>query len=73
MTASYLTVRQDQVMQLVADGCTNEEIAAELTVSTATVERHIEDIRHALGARNRAHAVWLSVRAGLLNPFEVAA
>jgi DNA-binding CsgD family transcriptional regulator len=64
----YLTLRQDQILRLVAEGNTTQEIAARLGISAATVERHVEDVRAALGARNRSHAVWLAVTVGFLRP-----
>jgi DNA-binding NarL/FixJ family response regulator len=72
-TTKFLTVRQDQVARLVAVGHTNDEIAAELHIGPATVKRHVEDIRCALDARNRAHLVLRAIQVGLLDPFEVAA
>lgn len=63
-----LTSRQDEVLLLVAEGFTNQQIADRLFVSTATVERHVENIRFSLDARNRPHAVWLAIQAGLLDP-----
>lgn len=71
-TTKFLTVRQEEVARLVAVGRTNDEIAAELRVGSATVKRHVEDIRWALDARNRAHLVLRAIQVGLLDPAEVA-
>jgi DNA-binding NarL/FixJ family response regulator len=71
-TTKFLTVRQDEVVRLVASGRTNDEIAAELRIGSATVKRHVEDIRCALDARNRAHLVLRAIQVGLLDPFGVA-
>ena len=52
-----LTRREREVLELLADGLTDREIAAALTLSRRTVETHVSSILHKLGARNRAEAV----------------
>lgn len=54
------------VLTLVADGATNDEIGSRLHVSAETVSWYLRRIYVALGARNRAHAVALAYRQGLL-------
>jgi len=61
------TKRQLETLQLLADGLSTEEVAARLFVSVETVKTHIADIRAKLGAVNRAHAVALGLRAGLVS------
>jgi len=51
-----LTVREVEVLRLVAAGLSNRGIAAELVLSTRTVERHITNIYGKIGARGRADA-----------------
>jgi DNA-binding NarL/FixJ family response regulator len=51
-----LTGREAEVLRLLADGLTDREIAASLTVSPRTVETHVSSVLHKLGARNRAEA-----------------
>jgi DNA-binding NarL/FixJ family response regulator len=51
-----LTARECHVLQLVAKGHRNSEIAAELFLSEATVQRHVANIYAKLGVRNRAEA-----------------
>ncbi|PKB65989.1 MAG: hypothetical protein BZY81_08385 [SAR202 cluster bacterium Io17-Chloro-G4] len=51
-----LTVREVEVLRLVASGMSNRGIAAELVLSTRTVERHITNIYGKIGARGRADA-----------------
>jgi pimeloyl-ACP methyl ester carboxylesterase/DNA-binding CsgD family transcriptional regulator len=59
--AAALTARQDQVARLVAEGRTNREIAAELTITERSAESHVERIRDRLGFRSRAQlAAWYS-------------
>lgn len=51
-----LTAREDEILRLLADGLTDREIATALTISPRTVETHVSNILHKLGARNRAEA-----------------
>jgi DNA-binding NarL/FixJ family response regulator len=55
-----------RVLALIASGATNEEIAKETHWSESTVKRKIEEIAATLGARNRAQAVAIAVREGLI-------
>lgn len=52
-----LTSRELEVLQMIADGQTSTSIAAALFLSPHTVKRHIANIRHKLGVRNRTAAV----------------
>ncbi|MEV4315317.1 LuxR C-terminal-related transcriptional regulator [Actinocrispum sp. NPDC049592] len=52
----HLSDRQIQIVQLVARGKTNAEIARELFISVATVRKHMEHIFDQLGVRDRASA-----------------
>ena len=59
-----LTGRETEIAGLVARGRTNAAIAAELTLSVRTVERHLENVRTKLGVRSRAEvATWVAARA----------
>ncbi len=62
-----LTGREHEVLQLVAAGLTNAEIAAELRLSPNTVKEHASSMFRKLGARNRADAVVRAQRLGVLN------
>jgi DNA-binding NarL/FixJ family response regulator len=55
-TLGMLTAREAQVLQFLANGRTDHEIAEALTISPRTVETHVSAILHKLGARNRAEA-----------------
>lgn len=67
-TSKALTLRQDEVLRLVAEGHTDQEIADRFGVSRTTIVQHLVDIRCALDARSRAHAVWRAVCEGYLQP-----
>ncbi|MHB1134140.1 MAG: ATP-binding protein [Chloroflexota bacterium] len=60
-----LTARELEVLRLVAGGRTNREIADELVLSVATVERHIANIYAKIDARGRADATAYAYRQGL--------
>lgn len=51
-----LTARESEVLRMIADGLTDREAAAALQISTRTVETHVSNVLHKLGARNRAEA-----------------
>lgn len=54
-----LTQRERQVIELIAVGLTDREIAVQLAISSRTVSTHVTGILTALNANNRAHAVYL--------------
>jgi two-component system response regulator DesR len=61
-----LTVREREVLERVAVGLTNAEIAADLSLSPNTVKEHASSMFRKLGARNRADAVQRAQRLGVL-------
>ena len=61
-----LSRRELQVLARLATGCTNEAIAADLTLSTRTIERHVQNIYNKLGVHNRVEAANWASRHGLL-------
>jgi DNA-binding NarL/FixJ family response regulator len=63
-----LTPREQEVLQLVAQGATNPEVAAKLHLSRHTVNFHVKNILHKLHLKNRAQAVAYAVRTGLVSP-----
>ena len=63
----HLTERELEVLQLLASGARNKEIADQLTLSVRTVRFHVENIYQKLGARNRTQAVRVASESGLLN------
>jgi DNA-binding NarL/FixJ family response regulator len=61
-----LTSRDVEVLRLLADGHTTADIARLLAYSESTVKQLVHAILRSLGARNRAHAVALAIRAELI-------
>ncbi|WHT15681.1 response regulator transcription factor [Crossiella sp. CA-258035] len=67
-TASLLSQRELEVLQLVAGGATNREAAAKLFITEATVKSHLLNIYGKLGVSDRAAAVTEAFNRGLLVP-----
>ena len=61
-----LSAREREIIELLADGLTGEEVAARLFLSSETVKTHIRNATTKLGARNRVHAIAIALRDGLI-------
>jgi len=61
-----LTPRESEVLQMLASGLANKEIAARLAISEHTVKFHVASILGKLGAASRTEAVSLGIRRGLV-------
>jgi DNA-binding NarL/FixJ family response regulator len=64
--AEPLTPRESEVLQMLASGLANKEIAAKLAISEHTVKFHVASILGKLGAGSRTEAVSLGIRRGLV-------
>ncbi len=65
---SGLTAREVDVLRLLAAGLRNSEIAAQLVLSSRTVDHHVSAIMRKLGAQSRGGAIAAAVRLGLVEP-----
>ncbi len=64
--AEPLTRREREVLQMLAGGLANKEIAGRLAISEHTVKFHVASILGKLGAGSRTEAVTIGVRRGLI-------
>ena len=65
--AAYsVTPREHDVLALVAEGLTNKEIGARLSISEDTVKKHVQNLIWKLRAADRTQAAIMALRAGLL-------
>jgi DNA-binding NarL/FixJ family response regulator len=62
-----VTKREEEVLQLIADGCSTPEVAAKLYISQKTVKNHLASIYQKLDARDRTQAVLAAVRMGIVH------
>ena len=65
-TGPSLSPRQQEVLELIAEGMTNAEIGDQLGITERTVKAYAQELYDKLGVRNRAGAVAEGVKAGLL-------
>jgi DNA-binding NarL/FixJ family response regulator len=61
-----LSSREIDVLQLIATGNANKEIAAQLSIAEETVKSHVTSILAKLGANDRTHAVTLALKRGII-------
>ena len=68
MPQDPLSAREQEVVKLIAEGHTTDEIAELLVISAKTVERHRANIFEKLGLRNRVELTRYAIRRGLVQP-----
>jgi DNA-binding NarL/FixJ family response regulator len=69
-TRERLTPRQREVLQLIAEGYTTQQIALKLNIAVKTVETHRTQLMERLGIHDVAGLVRYAVRAGIVSPIE---
>jgi DNA-binding NarL/FixJ family response regulator len=62
-----LTLRETEVLRLIAEGNTNKEIGKRLFIAEETVKNHVKNILGKLGANDRTQAVSIGVRRGIIH------
>lgn len=68
LPGNILTPREEEILKLIAEGYSTREIAATLTISAKTVDRHRTNILAKLGLRDRLALTRYAIRAGLIEP-----
>jgi len=66
-----LTSRETQILNYIASGNSNKQIAYILQISEQTIKNHVSNILHKLNANDRAHAVVLAIRYGWISAEEL--
>jgi two-component system, NarL family, response regulator NreC len=67
-TVDGLTPREQEVLAVLAEGLSNDEIAEKLAISRHTVARHRENLMRKLNLHSRSELVKYAIRKGLINP-----
>jgi DNA-binding NarL/FixJ family response regulator len=62
-----LTDRETEVLELVAQGLSNKDIAGRLGTASGTVKMHVQNVLEKLEASDRTHAVTIAIRRGILH------
>jgi two-component system response regulator NreC len=68
ITLDGITPREQEVLELLAEGYSNVEIAEKLSISKHTVARHRENLMRKLELHNRSELVKYAIRKGLISP-----
>ena len=62
-----VTKREEEVLQLITDGCSTSEVADQMYISQKTVKNHLASIYQKLDARDRTQAILRAVRMGIIS------
>ncbi len=62
-----LTAQETVILNQIVQGCNNMQISKLTSISIHTVKAHISSIFRKLGAKNRANAVYIALKNGLIN------
>ncbi len=65
-SAGVLSAREREILQMLADGCSNREVSERLVVSVETVKTHVKHILAKLGAEHRTQAVAIGLRQSII-------
>lgn len=68
LSEDTLTEREIAVLRIVAQGNSNGAVARALSVSVETVKQHMKNIAAKLGTNDRAHAVAIAIKRGIISP-----
>ena len=63
---TLLTVREQQILEFIAAGYSAKQVAQRIEIAPRTVERHIENIRQKMHARNTPHMISCAYTSGML-------
>ena len=64
---SPLTVRETEILEYIADGFLNKQIASELNISEQTIKNHVTSILRKLNANARTEAVVIAIKRGIIS------
>ncbi len=65
-TQALLTVREQQILEFIAAGFSAKQVAQRIEIAPRTVERHIENIRQKMHARNTPHMISCAYTNGMM-------
>lgn len=68
LLVSQLTAREREILQMLAQGHRNEQVAEALHISPHTVQTHIRNVLAKLGAHSKLEAVAIGMRSGVVQP-----
>jgi DNA-binding NarL/FixJ family response regulator len=64
--SDQVSATQLEILKLVAEGLSNPEIGAKMSLSVSSVSAHLRLLFRRIGAKDRAHAVYLCLRDGVI-------